>query len=525
MQTHIPRNIALIVALARLPAAAATCESLATLALPNATITTAQPVTSGTLPIRKDDVLKDLPAFCRVTGAIHPSSDSDIQFEVWLPLSGWNGKFQGVGNGGFAGSINYGGLAGAVRHGYAVASTDTGHHASSGDATWALGHPQKVIDFGYRAIHETAEKAKTIIRAFYGDAPRRSYFSACSNGGRQALMEAQRFPTDYDGIVAGAPANYWTHLLSSFLWNIQATVPDPASYIPAAKLPAIEAATLSACDALDSVKDGVIDNPPRCHWDPATLQCAGAESDACLTAPQLAALKKIYGGIRDSKGAHLFPGFSVGAETGGDGWERWITGSAPGKSIEFTLGTQFFANMVFENAAWDFHTFNADRDVQSADKKLAGILNSTDPDLKRFHDRGGKLILYHGWSDASIQPVNAVRYYESVVSKMGAPDAGSFVRLFMAPGMKHCDGGPGPNSFGQDVIEGGDAQHDINRALEHWVEGGVAPEQIIATKYKEGAGRDVVRTRPLCAHPLVARWKGSGSTDDAANFVCRKPPR
>jgi len=222
---------------------------------------------------------------------VKPSEDSDIHIEIWLPASAWNGKFQGIGNGGFAGSIDFNALAGAVAHGYAAAATDTGHHAGGTDASWALNHPEKIADFAYRAIHETAEVAKGVIFAFYETAPKRSYFNSCSNGGRQALMEAERYPADYDGIVAGAPADYWTHLLTTAISNLQA-VSEPGSAFAASKLPAIEGAALAACDALDGVKDGVIENPAQCHFDPGVLLCKGPETDACLTAPQVAAVRK-----------------------------------------------------------------------------------------------------------------------------------------------------------------------------------------------------------------------------------------
>ncbi len=507
------------------PAAGANCESLAHLSLADTTITAAQTVPAGSFAPPEGKPIPVARGFCRVAGVIRPSSDSDIQFEVWMPSRDWNGKFQGVGNGGFAGAISFAGLAGAVAHGYAAASTDTGHHGMGTDAAWALGHPEKVVDFGYRAIHETAVKAKAVIAAFYGETPRRSYFSSCSNGGRQALMEAQRFPADYDGIIAGAPANYWTHLLSGALWVVQATMAEPNAYIPASKLPAIEAAALAACDASDGVQDKVIDEPSQCRFDPEKLRCKGPESDACLTAPQVAALRKIYAGPRDSKGRKIFPGYSPGGETGSGGWAPWITGAATAKSLLFAFGTNFFSGMVYENPAWDFHAFQVDRDVPQADKKLAATLNATDPDLRRFRERGGKLILYHGWSDAAIPPLNAIDYYRSVVSAMGENDTRGFVRLFMVPGMQHCGGGPGPDVFGQAGVPQRDPQHDVAAALERWVEQGVAPEEIIATKYKSGMNPSsgVVRTRPLCAYPLVARWKGSGSTDDAANFVCEKP--
>ncbi|MEK6303713.1 MAG: tannase/feruloyl esterase family alpha/beta hydrolase [Acidobacteriota bacterium] len=508
------------------PAAAQTCEKLADLKIANTTITSAQSVAAGafTPPTGPAAPYKALPAFCRVTGAIKPTSDSDIKFEVWMPSAGWNGKFQGIGNGGFAGSISYGGpaggLGGAIARGYAAASTDTGH--TGGDAAWALGHPEKIADYGHRAVHEMTEKAKSIVTAFYGSGPKRSYFSSCSNGGRQALMEAQRYPNDYDGLIAGAPANYFTHILTGFGWNIQATQSDPASHIPASKLKAIEAAALAACDARDGVTDSVIDDPTKCSFDPAVLLCKGAESDACLTEKQIVALKKIYAGPRTSTGEQIIPGFVPGGETGPGGWSGWITGSPPNRGAQFFFANGAFMNMVYNDPKWDFKTFSLDKDSKLADEKLASSLNAIDPNLKAFKARGGKLILYHGWSDAALPPVNTINYFESVAKKMGRREAGSFMRLFMAPGLQHCAGGPGPDSFGSMVTGAqSDAQHDMSVALERWVEEGIAPDQIIATKRQSQDPKSpVVRTRPLCPYPQVARYKGSGSTDDAANFVC-----
>jgi tannase/feruloyl esterase len=508
------------------PAAGQTCEKLIDLKLANTTITTAQSVGPGafTPPTGSAAPFKELPAFCRVTGVIKATTDSDIKFEVWMPSSGWNGKFQGIGNGGFAGSISYagpaGGLGGSIARGYAAASTDTGH--TGGDASWAVGHPEKIADYGYRAIHEMTDKAKSIISAFYGNGPKRSYFASCSNGGRQALMEAQRYPNDYDGLIAGAPANYFTHILAGFAFNLQATLNEPASYIPATKLKAIEAAALAACDARDGVTDGVIDDPTRCSFDPTVLLCKGAESDACLTNKQVAALKKIYAGPRDWKGEQIVPGFLPGGETGPGGWGGWVTGTGPATGAQFFFATQAFKNMVYNNPAWDFKTFNIDKDTRLADEKLASILNATNPNLKTFKARGGKLILYHGWSDAALPPVNTINYFQNVVAKMGQRNADSFIRLFMVPGMQHCGGGPGPDSFGAVVTSGqSDAQHDMSVALERWVEQGVAPDQIIGSK-RQGIDpkSPLTRTRPLCAYPQVAGYKGSGSTDDAANFVC-----
>ncbi len=519
-----------------LVASGATCESLAQLKLPQTIIAVAKSVPAGSFTPPKSAAIPNLPAFCRVSGVIQPSSDSRIEFEVWLPASGWNGKLQGVGNGGFAGSIDYGaaGLSGAVSRGYAAAATDTGHQGSGIDASWTLGHPEKIVDFGHRAIDESAVKAKAIISAFYGNGPKKAYFSSCSNGGRQALMEAQRYPEDYDGIIAGAPANNWTHLMAGFLWNSVATLVDWKAYIPPTKLAALQLATLAACDALDGVKDGVIDDPTRCKFDPATLLCQGAESDACLTAPQNGALRKIYSGPMSSKRENLFPGYPPGGEAGPGGWSAWITGATPKGSLHYIFGTQCYANMVAGNAKWDFKTFDIDSGTSAADAKIGPVLNATNPDLSRFRARGGKLILYHGWSDAAIAPVNAINYYNSVVEKTGPARAQSFLLLFMVPGMQHCGGGPGPDAFGAYGAAQGDPELDMAKALERWVEQGVAPDRIVATKFEAknpnaGTPRVAVRTRPLCPYGQVARWKRSGSTDDDANFVCAvslttKPP-
>lgn len=508
--------------------AAATCEDLVSLKLPDTTITLAQSVAAGAFTPPPDPFafppavpFKDVPAFCRVTGVIKPTSDSNIQFEVWMPTAGWNGKLQGIGNGGFAGSIPYGALSLPIARGYSIATTDTGH--VGGDASWALAHPEKVVDFGHRAIHETAVKAKAILRAFYGEGPLHSYFSSCSNGGRQALMEAQRYPEDYDGIIAGAPANFWTHLLAAAAWNVQ-VLNAAGGYIPASKLKAIEAAALAACDARDGLVDGVIDVPTKCGFDPATLLCQGSESDSCLTEPQVAALKKIYTGPRNSQGEQVFPGYPPGSETGPGGWGLWITGAKPGGSLLSFFSSQYFRNMVFEDASWDPNSFNLDRDVKLADEKTGQILNATDPNLTAFQQRGGKLILYHGWNDAAIPAENTINYYRSVVARLGQRDADRFVRLYLVPGMQHCADGPGPNSFGQAGPSiRADAEHDISLALERWVEKGVAPGPIIAAKRAPDPAKGVVRTRPLCPYPQVARWKGTGSIDDAANFVCVTP--
>jgi feruloyl esterase len=501
--------------------AAATCESLAALKLPQTTIAVAAPVAVGQFQPPTGQSIRVPAAACRVTGSIKPSSDSDIRFEVWMPASDWNGKMQGIGNGGFAGDIWFGSLAALSAQGYAAVSTDTGHAANALDASWALGHPEKVIDFGHRAIHEAAVAAKAIIEAFYGNRPSRAYFASCSNGGRQALMEAQRYPDDYDGILAGAPANYWTHNLTVGLADF-AIQSDPARSLSPAKLAAIEAEALAACDADDGVQDEVIENPAHCKFNPSALLCPGTETNACLTAGQIEGLKKMLAGPQLSSGKTIFPGHAVGGMTGADGWPGWITGSGSGaRGAGPTLGIGFYTNMVFERADWDPRTFSIDRDLKVADEKLAATLNATDPDLSRFSRRGGKLIVYHGWSDAAIAPANAIDYYNSVAARMGTASTGSFMRLYMVPGMQHCADGPGVTNFGQVGPAPADRAHNILTALRAWVEDNVAPQEIIATKYRPGSTTEVVRTRPICPYPQVARWNGAGSTDDAANFTCR----
>lgn len=509
-------------------AAQESCESLAKLSLPNTKITLAQVVPAGTFvgppppfPMPVPPSYKDVPAFCRVTAEIAPTSDSDIKIEVWMPASGWNGKFRGQGNGGFAGVIDYPGLGEAVKRGYASAGTDTGH--TTVDAAWALAHPEKVIDFGYRALHEMTEKAKAIVGAFYGNGLRQSYFASCSDGGREALMEAQRFPADYDGILAGAPANYWTHLLVGSMWQLRATTLDPASYIPASKIPALSEAVLAACDAQDGLRDGLLNDPRQCHFNPDTMLCKEADSHTCLTAAQVEALKKIYAGPQDSAGRHLFPGIPPGGEAGMGGWPLWITGNAPGRGLIAFFAIGYFSNMVYGKADWNYKTFDIDEATRMADRKTAQALNATDPNLRPFMKRGGKLILYHGWSDAAIPALNTIDYYNQVAATMGPKNIDKFVRLYMVPGMQHCGGGPGPNSFGQGGgLPTDNPEHNAYMALEQWVEKGVAPSKIIATKFVDdlNPAKGVKMTRPLCPYPQVAKYKGSGDVNDAANFVC-----
>lgn len=505
-----------------LPAGAADCAALSSAALPDTTITAARLVPSGSFTPPYGNTLDKLPTFCRVAGVIKPTPDSYIGFEVWMPESGWNGKYLGVGNGGFAGSIGYNSMGANLKRGYATAGTDTGHEGDAEDASWAYKHPEKVIDFGYRALHLTTANAKRLIGSFYSRPAVHSYFDSCSDGGREALMEAQRFPADFDGILAGAPANDWTHMLAAGVDVGRAIYGDPSGYIPSIKFPAIGAAVLAACDAQDGVKDSILTDPTRCHFDPSVLLCKDRETRSCLTAPQIVSLKKLYAGGHDSRGRQVFPGFVPGAEDGRGGWVPWLIGSGPGGSSGSVYVQNYFRYMVFDDPVWNPLTADVQAVEHSADEKTAQALNATDPNLRPFQARGGKLILYHGWNDPAISPLNTVNYYKSVLAELGARNAQNFVRLYMVPGMQHCFGGPGPSSFGQlGTTTAKGSEHGIYDALEAWVEKGEAPGAVVATKYVEDNSTKGVRmTRPLCPYPQVARYKGAGDTNDSASFEC-----
>jgi len=518
------------------------CEDLSALELRDTTITTAQSVPAGPFtPPGTTTALTGLPAFCRVAGSIKPTADSDIKFEVWMPSSGWNEKFLSAGEGGFAGAINYGGIAAALRRGYAGGSTDTGH--VGGNADFAPGHPEKVIDFGWRGHHLQAARSKEIISAFYGERIRHSYFSSCSNGGRQAMMELQRFPEDFDGLLVGAPAHDWTHLFAGFVWNEQALWNTPEANLTPGNLAAVQAATLATCDALDGVADGVVEDPRRCRFDPASLACpAGTKSDSCLTPPQVNAVRKIMQGPRRTHDSHvwrvaddrdrIFPGYFTSAAAEPGSWSAWITGPAvPGASIQAFFGNAFFGRVVEGIPApgvWDFSKFDFGRDMREADRKTERTFNATEPYLRSFRRENpkGKIIMWHGWEDPAISALSAIDYYRQVVRHNR--DAQEFFQLFLAPGMLHCGGGPGPNSFGQNLPQStplsNAPEHDILSALERWVEKGVAPKRIVAVKYiGDQPAQGIDRTRPLCAYPKVAVYKGAGSTQDEANFECRHP--
>ncbi len=481
------------------------CASLLAIKLPNTTITSADEVTGGALTPRGSRPLTGLPPFCRVAAVTRPA----VRFEVWLPLDTWNGKFQGVGNGANAGTISYAAMVTALKRGYATASTDTGHQTENArDGEWAIGHPELVADFGYRAIHVTAENGKSIVDKFYSEPAKHSYFVACSTGGRQALMEAQRFPEDYDGIIAGAPAVNWSRFQTGgHMWVADALNKDPESYVPATKLKALGDAVNAACDKEDGIADGIIADPRKCAFDPKSLQCpAGNDAATCLTPKQVKAVNAIWSGSHTSRGDLIYPGYMRGAEASPGGWSAYMSGTGPLSGNHWEQASNTLKYLILENPNWDYHSFDVEKDAAFAEKKLGKTFDAFDPDLTRFRDRGGRLLLYHGWNDPSISPLNTINYYEKVTASV--KNTQEFARLFMVPGMLHCGGGPGPNSF------------DMVAALEQWVEQKQAPERIDGSHTTNGA---VDRTRPLCVYPKSASYSGSGSTDDAANFVCKAP--
>ena len=488
-----------------LPLAAATtpCASLANLQLPHAAVTFAQVVPAGALALPPGAVpafpgfpppsFKDLPALCRVVALLQPTADSQIWTEVWMPESTWNGKLESVGNGAWAGSIGYRDLATAVKAGYAAASTDTGHMETT--AAFVVGHPERLTDFAYRAIHEMTLAAKAITAAYYGKSPARAYFNGCSTGGRQALTEAQKFPDDYDGIIAGAPANYPSHLQGAQVWTTKITNQGDG-YIPPAKYPLIHNAALQACDILDGVKDGVLEDPRICDFDPQVLACNGPDAPTCLTPAQVEVARKVYSG----PGSSLFPGLERGSELG------WATLSGP---KPMALAVETYQYLVFKDPKWDYLKFDPIRDMMIASRVIGPTMDAVDPNLHPFFKHGGKLLMYHGWADPGIAPQNSVNYFTSVEDLVGGKaKASDSIRLFMVPGMGHCAGGDGTDDF------------DKIGTLASWVETNKAPDSIPAAHKTKGV---VDRTRPLCPYPATAHYKGSGSTDDAANFVCAAP--
>jgi feruloyl esterase len=456
-----------------------------------------------------------MPAFCRVKVTDTPSADSDIKTEVWLPLTDWSGRVRGAGNGGFAGNLDYEALAAAVKQGSVGVATDTGH--VGGGPEFALGHPEKVKDFGWRAVHDMTVQAKALAAALYGKAASHAYFVACSDGGREALMEAQRFPADYDGILAGAPAYNWTGLVSAGGTDVARMESSEAAYLPPAKLPAISAAVNAACDAKDGVSDGILNDPRQCGFDPATLACKGAETDNCLMPGQVTSLKEIYAAKKLKSGKTVFPGYLPGAEAAKGSWDTWLLGK---QSLLVFFSTGYFSDFVHERADWKLSSFDFDKDYTLATEKTGPDLNATSTDLKQFAARGGKLVMYHGWDDPAIPALSTIDYYDGLVSTMGKSYVDSAVRVYMVPGMLHCGSGPGATLFGEYANRRSDAQHDVFTALEGWVESGTAPGDLIASKFVDDDwSKGVGMTRPLCVYPKAAQYV-KGDVKDAKSFVC-----
>jgi hypothetical protein len=493
------------------------CEDLASLALDHARVISALEVGPSDIPARTDRLAAHAEAHCEVKGVSTPTSDSQIHFELWLPPADkWNGKYLQKGSGGWGGDVYSYALITPLNRGYATAVTDDGH-TGDGTARFTVGHPEKIIDFGYRAIHETSRQSRVILDAFYGRPQKQSYFVGCSDGGREALMQAQRFPEEFNGIVAGAPAYNWAHQLAGFVWNEKALVIDGKNILPAAKLGLLQAAARKACDANDGVRDGIIDDPRTCAFNPDVLLCKKGDAADCLSREQIDAVKKIYAGPVDPvTGKQIYPGFEPGMEAEASSWKIWLLEGA-----QANFGNSNFADLVYQGSGWDWRTSNIHRDVALADIREAPYLSALSPDLRAFHAHGGKLLMYQGWGDIAVAPRGTIDYYNRVGERLQhSPE--DFLRLFMVPGMGHCWGGPGPGSFGNEEVPSPglqqDADHDIVMALDRWVTDGVAPERIVATKLPEKM------SRPLCMYPRVARYQGSGSVDDEKNFRCVAAP-
>jgi len=457
---------------------------------PSLFTTTAERLANGPVGAQKP--------FCRVVGII----EKEINFEVWLPRD-WNGKFLGVGNGGLTGAINYPAMGEALARGYATASTDTGHRTQQGffEDEWLEGHHERLVNFAYRAHHLLAVTGKQVVKAYYRKAAARAYFSGCSSGGWEGLSEAQRYPQDYDGIVAGAPAINLVQVQARSIYVAQMNLKNPQGSLTQDLARRLAAAAVEKCDSKDGVKDGVIDDPRQCDFDPAELQCKSESSKDCLTEVQVRTARALYGLMKSPGGMQLYPGAAYGASPLA---ELPISAKTEPGHAAITL-------MLPEKPSWDVHTFNPDRDIPGLQKDLGATLNAMNPDLHAFEAHGGKLILYHGWADPLLSPYNTLDYYSAVVKTMGGQEAThKFLRLFMVPGMEHCRGGRGPDTF------------DAVASVDNWVEHGLAPERLIAAR-KGADGKTIDRTRPLCRYPQVARYKGSGSTDEASSFRCQGP--
>lgn len=513
------------------------CTALAHTPFEHVTVTAAEPQESGSFtPVEHGKTLRaisGLPGFCRVHGVARPVPGSQIGFEVWLPLQGWSQRLHMMGNGGYSSSIYFEQMADRLRRGDVAVSTDTGHTGGADDLRFVIDRPEALVDFAHRAVHETALAAKSIVTAFYSSPARYAYFTGCSTGGYQGLSEAQRYPEDFDGIIAGAPGNNRSRLNLAFLWNYEANHrPDNSQILPNSKLPMLTRAAVAACDRIDGVADGVINDPRDCHFDPAGIQCRAADREDCLTAEQVQTARKIYAGPRDARtGSPIYPGMTAGSEgiqvdpQELPGWAGyWANTAHPDEPDRL----DFFRYWVFGNPHWDWRSFDWGADIDAMDQRLAGRFDANNPDLTRFAARKGKLIMFMGWQDPVGAAPEAINYYERVAARVS--QAQSFLRLYMIPGMAHCRLGPGATFVSSQMqrsmppVE--DSKHDLVQALHEWVEHGAAPQTMIATHFENPAAKErkIAFQRPICPYPQKSRYIG-GRTDQTASFSCGEPPR
>jgi feruloyl esterase len=461
--------------------------------------------------------------FCRVVGVATPTPDSHIGFEVWLPpATSWNGNFRGEGSGASAGAISQGSMSEALSAGYATMSSDNGHLNDPNDPLgasgqrWAYGHPQKMIDWGWRALHLSTIGAKAIVREYYGRPAGKNYFVGCSAGGHHAIMEATRFPEDYDGVIAGAAPWKWTSLMLGHTWNAIPALKDPTA-LTAESVAILNRHMIAACDKLDGVEDGLIADPRRCTVDPARFQCNETHSTDCLTPAQVAAARHIYAGATQSDGTRLMLGQVRGTELG---WVSLMTGPHPGGSSWEYWRLSVFQDPNFSNVNFDFDKDTARaRSTRVAGADLAAVYDES-PNFDAFRARGGRLILFQGWADYQITPLMDVDFYRRIVARYGQRATDDFLRFFLLPGMGHCSGGAGFSHIGAATGTPlkDDAAHDLVRALDAWVRAGKAPAMFVGAHETENG--EVAATRPICRYPQEAQYTGHGDTRDAANFTC-----
>ena len=470
--------------------------------------------------------LPGLGPFCRVQASVTAVPGSIVNFEVWIPEK-WNGKLVATGTGGYGNVPTYRDMGAALLQGYAATGGDTGHQTPTpDDLLWGAGHPERIEDWAGRSVHAGVGPAQRIVELATGKRPSRSYYYGCSTGGHQGYTAMQQYPDDFDGVIAGAPGNNRVRLNAGFLWQFLANRQrgdNSTLILPAAKLPLITKAVVEACDAGDGVADGVVDDPRTCRFDPAALQCKGADDAGCLTSNQVAVVQRIYAGAKNPRtGEQIYPGWPRSSEaltTGpngapASGWQQYWGVAEPTRA-------NFWRYWVFDDPKWDWWSFDFDRDMARAADKVGKLIDRTSPDLARFKARGGKAIVYQGWQDPVVNALDTIAYAEKVRQQQkSAAETDSFYRLFLVPGMGHCSGGTGTTSFGNQGAAPPlvDADHDLLSAMDAWVERGKAPDRIIASRVVNGA---TVRTRPLCVYPKRAVFAGKGSTDDAASFVCR----